>query len=66
MYKEFYIKELPKFLQGNLLEDEPRGIDCIYEADYFRTCTEQVLNEEANENNYQVQLYHTLYLAFQY
>ncbi|MCU6293954.1 hypothetical protein [Escherichia coli] len=62
MHKEFYIKDLPKFLQGNLLEDEHRDINCIYEADYFRTCTEQLLNE----NNYQVQLYHTLYLAFQY
>lgn len=63
MHKEYYIKEMPKFLQGNLLEDEPRSIDCIYEADYFRSCTEQVLNEE---DNYQVQLYHTLYLAFVY
>lgn len=63
MYKEYYIKEMPKFLQGNLLDDEPRGIDCIYEADYFRLCTEQVLNEE---DNYQVQLFHILYLAFQY
>ena len=61
-HKEFYIKDLPKFLQGNLLDDEPRDINCIYEADYFRNCTEQLLNE----NNYQVQLYHTLYLAFQY
>lgn len=60
VYKEYYIKDLPPHLQGNLLEDEPRGIEINYEKDYFITCTKCVINYY----NYNQVLYHTLYLAF--